>query len=147
MTTVIGIGNRDRGDDAAGLLVTDELLAIASPRLTVVQVQGDPLRALDGLQADGQVVIVDAAGPSGRPGRVHRLAASDLDALVAYQGRSTHGLGTSEVVRLGLATGKLPRQTIVYGIEGEDFELGHGVSPFVRAAIPTAVAGILEEVR
>jgi hydrogenase maturation protease len=147
MTTVIGIGNRDRGDDAAGLLVTDRLRSEAPPGVSVVQLQGDPMGMLDNLQAADRVVIVDAVGPAGHPGRVHRLVATERSAIAAYRGRSTHGLGASDVLQLAVALGSLPEQTVVYGIEGEDFELGHRPTPVVCDAVARVVARIREEVR
>ncbi len=145
MTTVIGIGNRDRGDDAAGLLVTDRLRTEAPPDVSVVQLQGDPMQMLEELLAADRAVIVDAVGPAGHPGRVHRFDATGRPGLAGYRGRSTHGLGPSDVVQLALALGSLSKQTVVYGIEGQDFELGHPPTAQVGDAVAGVVARILEE--
>jgi hydrogenase maturation protease len=147
VTTVIGIGNRERGDDAAGLLVTDALRAVAPPRVRVLQLEGDPTTALDEMRATDLLLIVDATGPAGHPGRVHRLRGGDWPGTEAVSRRSTHGLGCLELIRLAAALGSLPERTVVYGIEGEDFAVGHPPSAPVVGAVPEVVAQILEEVR
>jgi len=146
MTLVIGIGNRDRGDDAAGLMVTDRLRGAVSQRVSVMQFDGDSTRALVEMAAVEHVVIVDAMPSTGHPGRMHRLDVTQDGDVAAYRGSSTHGLGAGDVIQLARALGTLPRKTVVYGIEGKDFELGHGLTRCVDEAIPIVVARILEEV-
>jgi hydrogenase maturation protease len=143
---VIGIGNRDRGDDAAGLVVTDRLRDLVSAEVKLLQLSGDPLSALGPLQSADSLVIVDAVGPSGHPGNVQRIVAGDTVRMAVYRGRSTHGLGAAEVISLAQALGSIPRDAVVYGIEGQDFQLGHGLTTPVENAIPGVVASILEEV-
>lgn len=147
MITVIGIGNRDRGDDAAGLVVTDRLRGHVSDEVTLLQLSGDPMAAIGPLQSAESVVIVDAMGASGHPGKVQRIVATDGLAMAVYRGRSTHGLGAGDVISLALALGSIPEHTVVYGIEGQDFQLGHGLTAPVENALAGVVASILEEVR
>jgi hydrogenase maturation protease len=144
---VIGIGNRDRGDDAAGLVVTDRLKDLVSAEVKLLQLSGDPLSAIGPLQSADTVVIVDAVGPSGHPGTVQRIVAGDEPGMAVYRGRSTHGLGAADVIGLAQALGSIPMRTVVYGIEGQDFQLGHGLTPAVEDVLPGVVARILEEVR
>jgi hydrogenase maturation protease len=144
---VIGIGNRDRGDDAAGLVVTDRLLNAVPDGVSVLQVSGDPIAALENIGSADGVVIVDAMAAAGSPGTVRRFLGTDGSELESYRGRSSHGLGVGDVIRLAAALGSLPERTVVYGIEGQDFQPGHGLTRPVTEAIPSVVARILEEVR
>jgi Ni,Fe-hydrogenase maturation factor len=47
MTLVIGIGNPDRGDDAAGLAVARNVRAAAPAGVAVIELDGDQLALLD----------------------------------------------------------------------------------------------------
>ena len=145
MITVIGFGNRDRGDDAAGLVVTDWLRTELPADVGLLQLSGDPMAALATFDSGDGVVIVDAMAAAGAPGTVTRFTGADD--FAAYRGRSTHGLGVGDVVRLAVALGSLPERSVVYGIEGQDFQPGHELTPYVKEAVPAVVARILEEVR
>lgn len=139
---VIGIGNRDRGDDAAGYSVLELLRGTLPADVTLAGHDGDMaalISLLDGAQA---AFLIDACTSGTLPGTVHRF---DVTAAPLPQGifsLSTHGLGLGEAVELARALGGLPPQCIVYAIEGGSFEMGAPLSPAVAAAAE-AVAGKL----
>jgi hydrogenase maturation protease len=64
MTLVIGIGtgigNADRGDDAAGLAVARLVRAAAPAGVTVLELDGDQLELLDARDGAAEVYLVDA---------------------------------------------------------------------------------------
>jgi hydrogenase maturation protease len=124
---VIGIGNAARGDDAAGL--------IAARRLGGLEHEGDPVVLLD-LWGDADLaVVIDAVSSSAAPGTIHRFDAT-ASPLPTYlrSSSSTHAIGLAEAIELGRALGRLPARLIVFGIEGERFEAGTGISRAVAAA-------------
>ncbi len=60
---------------------------------------------------------------------------------------STHGIGLPGVLRLAQALDQAPARVVVVGIEGEDFGRGTGLSPAVHAAVPVAVASVVELIK
>jgi hydrogenase maturation protease len=51
-------------------------------------------------------------------------------------------MGVIEAVQLGKALGRMPSRLRIFGIEGEDFSFGEGLTP----AVESAVAGLVERV-
>lgn len=149
-TVVIGIGNRDRGDDGAGTAVTGLLRGRRlPPTVAVVDTDGDPARLLDAWDGADAAIIIDAVHSHLAPaGHVHRLAAgadtAPGAALALAAGPATsHGLGPGDAIALGAALDRLPRSVLVFAIEGERFGLGDDMSPAVRCAV-TALADDIE---
>jgi hydrogenase maturation protease len=138
---VLGVGNRLRRDDGVGPWVAGELARRVGNNIDVRQLAGDGFSLLDAFGGAHEVLLVDAVQSGAPPGTVHRLdaAASPLpdDALRC----STHALGVVEAVELARALGDLPARLYVYGIEGEDFGPGEGLS----AAVAEAAGALVEE--
>jgi hydrogenase maturation protease len=126
---LIGIGNPDRGDDAAGWEVAGKVSSWEVSRLTA-----GSLSLIDLWGDDDEVVIVDAMRSGARAGSVVRIDAIS-DRLPQGVFASTHAFGPAAVVELARTMNRLPRSLIVYGIEVG--HLGHGspISPEVAAAI------------
>lgn len=147
MTLVIGIGNADRGDDAAGLAVARRVRAATAPRsVTVAELTGDQLGLLDAWDGVKDVYVVDAVCSGGAPGTVYRFdGAQPLDARFRHRG--THTLSLADVIELARALGRLPARLTGYGIEGAAFELGTGLSPEVAAAVEAVTGRLLAELK
>ena len=142
-TLVIGIGNRFRGDDGAGLEVARRLRALAPERLTAVECEGD-LTSLAHRWADETVIVVDAVEGGGLPpGTVYRLETGDEMRLVRRPSASSHGFGVLDALALASALGCPPRQLVLYGIEVETTCCGEGLSAPVSAAVHRLVSGLL----
>jgi hydrogenase maturation protease len=145
---VIGIGNRDRGDDAAGPAVCD-LLARCAAGETV----GDPI---DVIVAEGSIVdlsahwavsdhvtIVDASEPTGRPGKIVETDA--LACRLRSPGTiSTHSIDVGAAIELSRVLGRLPAELTVIGIEGQDFEFDAPMSDAVRRATELVASRIIQ---
>ncbi|MGE0483679.1 MAG: hydrogenase maturation protease [Gammaproteobacteria bacterium] len=145
--TVIGIGNRTRGDDAAGLRVIDTL-GQAPPRgVRLLTAPGDMLALLDLWGEADDVILVDAMAPAGAPGRVLRLDAGNGTLATALGNfASSHAFNLAEAVELGRALGRLPARLVIYGIEGACFEHGAAPSAAVEAAVGAVGAQIRQEI-
>jgi hydrogenase maturation protease len=144
---VIGCGNPDAGDDAVGLLAVREARG-SLPRGVDVVEAGLALRILDLLDGVDAVVVVDAVRGSfdRKPGALIR-AEGGPDGLPAEirSSVSSHGLGIPEAV--ALAGEVMPLPAVVFlGLEASDLEIGHALSPAVRAALPGLVEAIVAEV-
>jgi len=144
---VVGIGNPDRGDDGVGVVVVRRLRGRVGPDVRLIEMPSDVMRLVDCWSPSDTVVLVDATCSGAPPGTVRRLdaTAAPLPARV-FGGSSTHGFGVAEAVELARALGRLPRQLVVYGIEGARFGAETGLSATVEAAARD-LAGALERVR
>ena len=148
---VIGCGNPDAGDDAAGIVAVErardaleavggvEVLPLASPLDVVHYLDGadavvvaDAIRTPGGGRAPGTVVRA-VVGPGGPPAEVR----SSL---------SSHGFGVVEAFGLMGAIGPVPRIVLV-GVEVEQTAAGRPMSPTVRAAMPELIDALVQETR
>src|SRR5215471_10158651 len=143
MILVIGIGNPDRGDDAAGLEVARRVRAATSPaEVTVREVAGDQLALLDEWAGATEAYVVDAVCSGGTPGTVYRFDAAD--ALAGrFKFRGTHTFSLADVVELARALGRLPGHLAGYGIEGASFAIGDGLSAQTAQAVDTVTSLLL----
>jgi hydrogenase maturation protease len=142
-TLVIGCGNADRGDDAAGLLVAGRLQSLG---IDAREHAGDGLALLESWSQAESVIIVDAVISGASEGAI-----SVWDARTAPVARdvfraSSHAFGVAEAVELGRALGRLPPSLTIYGIEARQFELGSPPSLEVLAAVEEVASRIAKEV-
>jgi hydrogenase maturation protease len=141
--TVIGIGNRFRRDDAAGLEVARRVRDRIDGVVRVVELEGEPIDALDVWAAADQVFVADAVAGAGAAGAVHVLDASQEPIPTPFRAKGTHTFSLADVVELARATDRLPRTLLVYGIEGGDFSAGEGLTEPVARAVDDAAAAIV----
>ena len=141
---VIGVGNRYRRDDGAGLLAADRVRAVHEG-IHVLQLEGDLTSVIDLWDGASAVFVVDAVASGGEPGTVRRFDAGVETAPPAFCGRGTHTLSVAEVVELARAVDRLPPRLVTFGIEGAVFEAGVGVSPEVEAGAREAADRVLAE--
>jgi hydrogenase maturation protease len=94
------------------------------------------------------VILVDTVVSGGKPGSIYRFDAhTQKTSFPVFRSLSSHGLGVAEVLALGRLFDDLPPVLIIYGIEGEDFSLGEGLSPAVAAVINEAARRISQEIQ
>jgi hydrogenase maturation protease len=134
---VIGFGNPHCGDDAAGPMVARLLAGRVAAR--VLERHGDALALLEEWRGAEALVLIDAAAPMGRPGRIHCLDVAAADLPRDFAVGSTHAFGLPEAIALSRRLGLLPGCAVVYAIEGACFDPGAAVSPAVAEAA-TALA-------
>jgi hydrogenase maturation protease len=139
---VIGIGNPDRGDDAAGRLVARALCAHLGDDVEILEHGGEATGLLERLEGAEVAVIVDAAVSGAAPGTIRRFDARAAPLPQTLSDLSTHGFGLAGAIELARALGELPRCCVVYAIEGGSFEPGARPSPEVEAAVQE-VAGLI----
>ena len=142
---LIGVGNRFRRDDAAGLEVAARLRAKHPPGIRILEEEGEPGSLVHCFELMNEVLIIDAVSTGGKPGDLHRFDATH-DPLPAETFRSsTHALGIGDAIELARELDRLPPRIAVYGIEGESFETGEGLSPAVEATVSALVAELHDE--
>jgi hydrogenase maturation protease len=170
---VIGIGNDFRGDDAAGLHVVRRLRGalghpqrvpgtdtqagfaggVPDPRkgtelhgVAVREDAGDIGRLIESWAGVELAILVDAVRSGARPGTVFRFDAHAQPIPKVFVSHvSSHGVGLAEAIELAQALDQLPPRLIVYGIEGNVFEAGTGLSSHVDRAVSEAGERILQD--
>jgi hydrogenase maturation protease len=144
---VLGIGNADRGEDAAGRRVVRLLREQQPDAVEIIELDGEATTLLARLERASSAWIVDACHAGAPPGTVHRFDVGEAPLPHARFGLSTHGMGLAEAIELARALRQLPRRCIVYALEGGRFDAGAGVSPPVARAIPIVAARISAELQ
>lgn len=148
---VIGCGNPEAGDDAAGLIAVRRARErLADTPEVEIELAGTGARALDYVIGSDGVVVVDAVrtpGGARPPGTLVELdvGPEPLPAEVAAS-LSSHGLGLADVLGIGAALGSAPRVVFI-GVEAEDVEVGHPLSPAVETAMPELVERVVADAR
>ena len=142
---VLGVGGRDRGDDAVGPAVAERAMELV-PEVTVVA-RVEPTELIDAWAGAGLVVVTDAVRSGQQPGTVHVLHACHGPLPVGTGAGGTHGLGLAEVIELGRALHRLPPDLVIVGVEAQQFGLGEPMSPQVRTGIELAAKAVAEVIR
>lgn len=131
---VIGVGNRDRGDDGAGPAVCDLVAELAPGSIRTVVLETSAIDLVEHWGGDDRAVIVDAGRPSGEPGRV--VEYDGLEGRFAVPGTtSTHSIDLAGGVELARALGRLPAALTIVSIEGATFDLGAPLTEEVRRRV------------
>jgi hydrogenase maturation protease len=144
-SVVIGIGHRDRGDDAFGRIVAQRLRQHA-PHLKVLDHDGEATTLVDWLGVADHAVVVDAALSGAAPGTVHRFDVAKSALPYGKFGLSSHGLGLAEAIELARTLRTLPAGCVVYAVEAQSFDHGVPLTPAVAAAVDVVVARVLQEI-
>jgi hydrogenase maturation protease len=143
---IVGIGNPDRGDDAAGRAAAAGLKARGPKDLRVIESDGEATALLAWFSEADEVILIDAALSGATPGTVGRFDVNEAALPTGRFGISTHGFGLAEAIELARTLGCLPRRCVVYVIEGRSFALGERLSPEVEAAVEAVIATILDTI-
>jgi hydrogenase maturation protease len=140
---VIGVGNPDRADDSAGLLVSRDVRRVAAGSVRVLELEGDPLNLLELWREVDLAIVADATRSGAAAGTIHCIDATLDPVPPSFAAASTHALGVAEAIELGRVLGRLPRRLLIYGIEAASLRTGFTPSPAVRAAIPQVARQII----
>ena len=142
---VIGVGNALRGDDAAGLEVARRVAEAAPAGVDVLRCEGEPVSMLTEWDGVERVIVVDATESGAAPGTVRRIDAVAEALPPELRRTSTHLLGVADAIELARTLGRLPAETVVYGIEGGTFDAGAPLSPAAHSAVEQVATRILAE--
>jgi hydrogenase maturation protease len=136
---VIGVGNRDRGDDAVGPIVCDRIGELDLPDVESIVFEGSVLDISIHWSTVDRVFIVDAAEPAGEPGRITEVDGRATRLVLPGQ-LSTHTIDVGAAIELARALDRLPAELTIIGIEGAEFEFGAWLTSAVEHAADTVVA-------
>jgi len=133
---ILACGNRQRGDDAAGILVAEKLRALG------VEVKiCEPSALLDTWAGADNLILIDTVVTGCPPGTMHVWDGPPPRKSKGVT--STHGFGIMDAIELARIMDRLPVRVRVYGIEGHNFALGDEASEAVRRGVEEVVRNIL----
>jgi hydrogenase maturation protease len=144
LLSLIGIGNRFRRDDAAGLEVVRRLRLAHPPGVELIEQEGEPASLIESWSNVDEALVVDSVSSGSAPGTLHRFDVTHAP-LPAQVFPSTHAMGLPEAVELARKRGRLPARLVVYGIEGESWEAGEGLSEPVQKTVEKLVLDLYHE--
>ena len=140
---VVGVGNRDRGEDAVGPIVVDALVRSAPGEFETLIVHDDMTDLVMRWGERTDVVVVDAMVSGREPGTIvcvdgltESLPTSDVVV-------STHGIGLPETIELAHHLDRLPHSLTLYAIEISTTGYGEGLSHEVSSAVTAVVEDII----
>ena len=141
---LVGVGNEFGTDDALGVLVAREMRRRFPSGLTVIEASGEGASLMDAWKGADEVIIVDAISGA-EPGEIHRIDASTRDVPKGLSLFSSHAFGVANAIEMARELHQLPPVTILYGIEGETFDPGVGLSDSVLKSLPKLLAMIEQD--
>ena len=139
---LIGVGNEMRNDDGLGLYIARELRRRSLKGITITEHHGEGTALMEAWKGCTAVLLVDAMLTGGAPGMAHRIDASHVPVPAALFLYSSHAFGVAGAIELARELHQLPPTVILYGIEGELFEAGIGLSPCVVRSVPELISMI-----
>ncbi len=108
LLSLIGIGNRFRRDDAAGLEVVRRLRLAHPPGVKLIEEEGEPASLIEAWSSVDEALVIDGIGSGSAPGRLHRFDVTDAPLPAEIFNRSTHSLGLPEAIELARELDRLP---------------------------------------
>lgn len=143
---IIGIGNEFRGDDGAGLAAAELLKAEKLTGVETKKLSGEGALLLDAWQGYETSIVIDAARGGAIPGTIHKFDIFDKPLPRGmFNSCSSHAFSLVEAIEMGKMLGTLPKNLIVYGIEGKSFSMGLGLSDEIQEGVRKLVAQLKAE--
>lgn len=144
----LGVGNQHRGDDAVGPLLAQKFSShegLLGLGVDVIDHGGEGASLIQLWEGMDKVVIVDAMKTGLAQGVIRRfdVLAEKLNGGVFRY--SSHLFGLAEAVEMARQLGKLPKEMIIYGIEGRDFDFGSPPAPPVEKAMREVEKAVLKD--
>ncbi|OGF56347.1 MAG: hydrogenase maturation protease [Candidatus Fraserbacteria bacterium RBG_16_55_9] len=144
---IIGVGSAYRRDDAVGLIIAQRLRAKKLNHVQIREESGEGTSLMESWKDADTLILIDAVHSGAAPGTLYRLNAHRQTIPTDFFHYSTHAFSVAEAIELARALNQLPRRLIVHGIEGENFEMGEGLSPEVEKATEEALRLVLLDLR
>ena len=144
---VIGIGNDFRSDDAVGLYVVRTIDQLEHSGVTIIEGINDGTSMIELWAGVPHVFVVDCVSSGGNPGKIYRLDAfRDKIPEDRFPSYSSHAFNITDTIALARNIDRLPGSLIIYGIEGENFDTGDGLSEIVKKSADEVAVRIIGEI-
>ncbi|MDH5427424.1 MAG: hydrogenase maturation protease [Nitrospirota bacterium] len=147
---IIGLGNPFMGDDAVGVLVARQLQPYASAGISILEGGLSGLSLLHDMEETDTLILIDAVHSYAKAGTIVRFTLpQDLEKIgkLAWGAStsSSHAFGLAEALTLAHTLEVLPAYVVLFGIELEQIQTGHVLSPEVSQAMTNLTKRIIVE--
>jgi hydrogenase maturation protease len=139
---LVGVGNEFRTDDGLGIFIAREVKRRAIADVEVVEHGGEGTSLIETWRGAQVVFIVDAVSSGSRPGMLHRFDVSGAPLPHKVRTYSCHAFGVAEALETARTLNRLPPVVLLFGIEGEQFDLGIGLTDTVVRSVPELLSQI-----
>ncbi len=144
---VVGVGNLLLSDEGIGVHIVRALRKTHLPsHVSVFEFGTRGLEILDAVESFGRVVIVDAVRSGAAPGSIGRWRVGEIIDASAPSMVSLHQVDLLTTLKIGRATGKLPEDVVIVGIEPKDLSPGLELSPELKAKFQELLDLVLKEI-
>lgn len=143
---VIALGNLDRGDDAAAMHVMDQL-AQRNLEADFEPCSGDSMSLINLWREYQSVILLDVLAPAGRPGNISRFEICEELLDTPKEAPSSHMPDLPQAWHISKTLGTLPKELVLFAIEGQAFDLGAPMSEGVKRAIPQFGSLVVQEIQ
>ncbi len=143
-TLIVGIGSA-HGDDQIGWLVADRLAADVKSNSIDVRHAKSPVDMFDWIVDVDRLVICDGCRGLGTVGNMHRWEWPTTE-LSAIGLSGTHDLSVTDVLKLAANLGRLPKEVVIWAIEGSASGPAANVSAELLQALPELANRVADEV-
>jgi hydrogenase maturation protease len=141
---IVGLGNQDRGDDAAGILAARRL---RERGFNALEYTGATLNLLDVWSVNDRVIVVDAVIFGAAAGSIQVWDPWKVSLNSIIFRASTHEYGLADTVELARTLNRLPGWMRIYGIEGKRFDAGIEPSQEVVSGVERVTEEVEKQAR
>lgn len=141
---ILGIGNKFRSDDGAGVVAAESILKSGINKFDVKILDGEGTEIMEVWKDYDNVIIIDAVQNNGSSGKIHEINANDMVLESDFFNYSSHAFGLAEAINVAKVMNKLPKFLIVYGIEGDHFQFDTKLTSKIELAVNKTVELIKE---
>ena len=143
---VLGIGNLLLKDEGIGVHLVQKLAGtVDNTKVDLIDAGTSPelLSLLDG-DID-KLIVVDAVKAGNAPGTIYRFSPDNVDADPTPR-FSLHDIGILDSLKTMALLNKLPKSTVIIGIEPKTISFGLDLSPEVEEKLPEIINLVLKEI-
>jgi hydrogenase maturation protease len=144
--TVLGIGNLLLKDEGVGVHLVQKLASIVSDANVNIIDAGtypDFLSLVD--DSTDKLIIIDAVKAGDKPGTIYRLTLDELD-LDSTSPVSLHEIGVLDSLKIMALFDRLPKSTVIIGIEPKTIDFGLEPSPELEDKLSDMIKLVLQEI-
>lgn len=144
-TLIVGIGNEFRRDDGVGILIARKLKILVSNSIDVIESSPDGGKLLQLWEDYKFVIVIDAVHSGGEAGKIYRFNILEEVLPAQFFKFSSHTFSLAESIELARKLKQLPPRLILFGIEGNDFSQGLGLTAKVETSSKELIRLIMNE--
>lgn len=145
---IIGVGNDFRSDDGVGLYIAREIRKKGLKDTTIIEGISDGTSMIEAWKEISRAIVIDCVHSEGEPGAIYRFDALNENIPEKYfPSLSTHAFNITDTIALARSIDYLPNNLIIYGVRGQKFGTGQGLTEIVRKSADEMIIRITDEIK